>query len=52
MFAHPWNVLALASAVLLVIHAAADVLALTSLEVDPSGIEEGQTVTVKWRRGF
>jgi len=29
--------------------AAADVLALASLEVDISGIEEGQTVTVKWR---
>lgn len=29
--------------------AAADVLAMASLEVDLSGIEEGQTVTVKWR---
>ena len=31
------------------LQAAADVLALASLEVDISGIEEGQTVTVKWR---
>eukprot|EP00877_Chromochloris_zofingiensis_P008516 jgi/Chrzof1/3918/Cz13g13110.t1 len=29
--------------------AAADVLAMASLEVDLSGVEEGQTVTVKWR---
>jgi ubiquinol-cytochrome c reductase iron-sulfur subunit len=34
---------------LLLLQAAADVLALASLEVDLSGIEEGQTVTVKWR---
>jgi len=31
------------------LQAAADVLAMASLEVDLSGIEEGQTVTVKWR---
>lgn len=31
------------------IQAAADVLAMASLEVDLSGVEEGQTVTVKWR---
>jgi len=29
--------------------AAADVLAMASLEVDLSGIQEGETVTVKWR---
>eukprot|EP00967_Tisochrysis_lutea_P018622 scaffold21112_cov19-Tisochrysis_lutea.AAC.1 len=29
--------------------AAADTLAMSSLEVDLSGIEEGQTITVKWR---
>lgn len=29
--------------------AAADVLAMSSLEVDLSNIQEGQTVTVKWR---
>mmetsp|Transcript_20669 Transcript_20669/g.45239 ORF Transcript_20669/g.45239 Transcript_20669/m.45239 type:complete len:269 (+) Transcript_20669:66-872(+) len=29
--------------------AAADTLALSSLEVDLSGVEEGQTITVKWR---
>ncbi len=29
--------------------AAADTLAMSSLEVDLSGIEEGSTVTVKWR---
>eukprot|EP00882_Tetradesmus_deserticola_P022431 GHRQ01024338.1.p2 GENE.GHRQ01024338.1~~GHRQ01024338.1.p2 ORF type:complete len:212 (-),score=65.55 GHRQ01024338.1:70-705(-) len=31
------------------VQAAADVLAMASLEVDLSGIEEGNTVTVKWR---
>jgi ubiquinol-cytochrome c reductase iron-sulfur subunit len=34
---------------LLHLQAAADVLAMASLEVDLSGIEEGNTVTVKWR---
>lgn len=29
--------------------AAADTLAISSLEVDLSNVEEGQTVTVKWR---
>lgn len=29
--------------------AAADTLALSSLEVDLGGLEEGQTITVKWR---
>ena len=29
--------------------AAADTLAMSSLEVDLSGVEEGQTITVKWR---
>ncbi len=28
---------------------AADTLALSSIEVDVSGIEEGQAITVKWR---
>ncbi len=31
------------------LQAAADTLALGSLEVDLSGVEEGQTITVKWR---
>lgn len=31
------------------LQAAADVLALSSLEVDLANIQEGQTVTVKWR---
>ena len=29
--------------------ASADVLALAAVEVDIGGIEEGQTITVKWR---
>ena len=29
--------------------AAADTLAMSSLEVDLAGLEEGQTITVKWR---
>lgn len=35
--------------VLMSLSAAADTLAMASLEVDLSNIEEGQTVTVKWR---
>jgi Rieske Fe-S protein len=31
------------------VQAAADTLAMSSLEVDLSNIQEGQTVTVKWR---
>jgi ubiquinol-cytochrome c reductase iron-sulfur subunit len=31
------------------LQAAADTLALSSLEVDLTGIEEGSTITVKWR---
>lgn len=31
------------------VQATADVLAMASLEVDLSKIEEGQTITVKWR---
>lgn len=33
----------------LVYQAAADTMAVSSLEVDLSGVEEGQTMTVKWR---
>lgn len=35
--------------VLVSLSAAADTLALSSLEVDLSGLEEGSTITVKWR---
>jgi ubiquinol-cytochrome c reductase iron-sulfur subunit len=31
------------------LQAAADTLALSSLEVDLTGVEEGSTITVKWR---
>lgn len=33
----------------MLMQAAADTLAMSSLEVDLSNIQEGQTVTVKWR---